>query len=194
MEKKNKLQKLTIKEKLFVERYILDWNGTQSYCEVYKTENKNAAGVQANKLLRKPKIQAFMEEVQKDLARIAGVSRLKVLNELNKLAFSSIAHLHNSWITRVAFENLTDDQKACISEISTQTRTIYESEGENKIPVEVEYVKIKLYDKPRALELINKMLGYNEAEKIDNRVTLEKDKERIKDLFPTAEEFNATSS
>jgi len=31
---------------------------------------------------------------------------------------------------------------------------------------ENEYVKIKLYDKSKAIESINKMLGYNEPERI----------------------------
>lgn len=37
---------------------------------------------------------------------------------------------------------------------------------EGGAPIQVDYVKVKLYDKGRALESINKMLGYHEPEKI----------------------------
>jgi len=48
-----------------------------------------------------------------------------VMEEHKKLAFSSIANLHNTWITRKEFEELTEDQKACISEITTQVKQYY---------------------------------------------------------------------
>jgi len=81
-----------------------------------------------------------------------------------KLAYSSIAHLHNTWIERKEFEQLTEDQKSCIAEIDTKIRTEYEYSPEdpkNKKPIKVEYVKIKLYDKQKALDSISKMLGYD---------------------------------
>ena len=180
------LPKLTIKEKLFVEQYIFDWNGTRAYFEIYKPKNKNVAANLANRLLRKVNIQAYIKESQKDIARIAGISRLKVLRELDKIAFSSIANLHNSWIERKEFDLLTSDQKACISEISSQVKKMLVNEQ----LVEVEFVKIKLHDKNKAIDSINKMLGFNEADKID--LNVEKDKERVSNLFPSLDEFNET--
>lgn len=182
-----KTDELTIKQKLFVEQYIYDWNGTRAYKEAYKTTNDETAKVNASRLLTNANIQKYIETCQKDLERIAGVSRLMVLNEHMKLAFSSIAHLHDTWITRKEFENLTDDQKACIMEISTQVKHFTNMDGDMPVPYEVEYVKIKLYDKQKALESIAKILGYNEAEKID--LSIEKNKGRVISLFPTDDEF-----
>ena len=55
------------------------------------------------------------------------------------------------------FESLSDDDKACIQEVSTKTikRTIGDE------PVEEEFVKIKLYDKQKSLDSISKMLGFD---------------------------------
>ena len=36
--------------------------------------------------------------------------------------------------------------------------------------VSIDYVKIKLYSKLSAIEQINKMMGYNEPEKLDHNV------------------------
>jgi len=150
--------KLTPKQKRFCQEYVIDWNATRSYLVAYsRVKNANVAGACASKLLRNAKIQEYCEEIQKDLEKIAGVSRLKVLEEQLKLAFSSIAHLHNTWIERKNFEELTEDQKACISEISTQTRNVKYGDD----IVEVEFVKIKLYDKQKALDSISKMMGYD---------------------------------
>ena len=55
-----------------------------------------------------------------NMAETAGISALRVIKEHEKIAFSSIAHLYNTWIERVEFEKLTDDQKACIKSISTK--------------------------------------------------------------------------
>ena len=156
---------LTEKEKIFCREYVYDWNATRAAKEAgYSKKTATEIGCEN---LTKPHIQTEIERVQKDLEKIAGISRQKVLDEYMKLAFSSIAHLHNTWIERKEFEKLTDAEKACISEISTQTRTVYEydTETERKQPISAEFVKVKLYDKQKALDSINKMLGYNEPDK-----------------------------
>jgi len=169
-----KEKKLTEKERIFCREYIYDWNASRAAKKAGYSE-KTAPEI-GYENLKKPHIQKEIERVQKDLEKIAGISRKKVLEEYMKLAFSSIANLHNTWIERKEFEELTDDQKAGISEISTQVRTVYEynPESDKKEPIRVEFVKIKLYDKQKALESINKMLGYNEADKIDHTTKGEK--------------------
>lgn len=155
---------LTQKQKRFCEEYIYDWNATRSYTVAYPNiKNANSAGVNASRLLRNAKIQQFVKELQDDIEKTVGISKIKVLSELNKLAFSSIAHLHNTWIERKAFDELTDDQKACISEISTSVR----KQTIDERVIDVEYIKIKLYDKHKALDSISKMLGFESPQKME---------------------------
>lgn len=82
------------------------------------------------------------------------------MEELGKIGFSTIAHFHNTWIERKDFEKITDDQKACIKSISTKIMKKNVGTSDNPETVDVEMVKIELYDKVRALEVINKMMGY----------------------------------
>ena len=154
--------KLTEKEIIFCREYIYDWNATRAYQKAYPKSSYDTAKVNGCKALTKTNIQEEVKRVQEDLEKNAGISRQKVLEEYIKIAFSSIAHLHNTWIERKEFEELTESQKACISEISTRIKKI------GKDLIDVEEVKIKLYDKQRALESINKMLGYNEPDKLDH--------------------------
>jgi phage terminase small subunit len=159
---------LTEKQRIFCNEYILDWNGSRAARVAGYSEA--TANVIASENLTKPYIQAYIKDLQADIEKIAGVSRLRVINEHIKLAFSSIAHLHNTWIERKDFELLAEDQKSCISEISTQTRTVFQ--GEERTPVEVEFIKIKLYDKQKALDSISKMLGYDAATKMEVKGSL----------------------
>jgi phage terminase small subunit len=168
----NKKGELTMKQKMFCREYIYDWNATRSYLIAYpNTKNRNSAAVLANRLLRKVNIKAHIEEIQKDLEKIAGVSRLMIATEHLKIAKSTIAHLHNTWIERKEFEALTEDQKACIQEIDTKVVRTYKREiidgVREKIPYDTEYVKIKLYDKQKALESLSKMFGYEAVQKME---------------------------
>ena len=88
------------------------------------------------------------------------------------IAFSSIAHLHNTWIERKDFESLTEKQKSSIKSIST--KILKKNVGTNEDPeiIDVEYVKVELYDKIKAIERICKMLGYDEPTVLDLRNAL----------------------
>lgn len=158
------LKKLTEKQKAFCREYIYDWNGSRSYKVAYPKANDLTARVEASKFLTKPNIKAYCEDIQKNLEKLCGISKAMIINEHKKLAFSSIAHLHNTWIERKEFELLTKEQKDCIAEIDTKIRTEFEYDPENpkdKKPITVEYVKIKLYDKQKSLDSISKLYGYD---------------------------------
>lgn len=161
---------LTEKQKEFCRQYIFDWNATRSYKvaypEIKKTETARAA---ASRLLTNVNVQSYISEIQKDIEKLAGISRLMVMQEHMKLAFSSIAHLHNTWITRKEFEELTDEQKACIKSIesSKETKNIGGRNAGNQKFIDVETVKITLYDKQKALDSISKMAGYDAPTKTE---------------------------
>ena len=70
-------QLLTRRERLFVEEYDKDGNGTQAAIRAgYTAGKKNAsASVQASKLLRSAKISAYRRARAKELCRQLGISR-----------------------------------------------------------------------------------------------------------------------
>lgn len=152
--------KLTNKQKRFVEEYCYDWNGTRAYKVAYPNiKTDNAAGVEAYKLLRNPKIQEYITEIQKDIEKQAGISRIMVVKELMAMAFNDVAGIIERF-EEDGLNALTEDDKKAIAQFK---KTVVEGEGYTKT-----HHEIKAQDKPKALEMLNKMLGYNEPEKIEN--------------------------
>jgi phage terminase small subunit len=156
-------ENLTEKQKKFCEEWIFDFNASRAARDSGYSED--TAGAIGHENLKKPEIQAYIKELREDMEKASGISKLRVIREHEKLAFSSIAHLHNTWIERKEFDGLTDDQKACIQEISTQTR---KEKGADDVEREIDYVKIKLYDKQKSLDAIGKILGFEAPAKIDH--------------------------
>lgn len=158
-------KELNERHKVFCREWVYDFNGSRAYKVAYPGVTDETARVNASKLLTDTNIRAYARSLQDNLEELAGISRLMVIQEFQKIAFSSISHLHETWITRKEFDKLTDHQKACIQEIQTQTR---KEVGADEVEREIDYVKVKLYDKQRALESINKMLGYEAPKKIEH--------------------------
>lgn len=106
---------LTPKQKIFCEEYIIDWNASRAARAAGYSE-KTAKDIGCENLA-KPNIQAYIAEIQEDLQKQAGISRLSIINELKKIVKDS-----------------DDDEKR---------------------------------EKIKAIEVINKMLGFNAAEQKD---------------------------
>jgi phage terminase small subunit len=158
--------KLKPEHKVFAESYIYDWNATRAYKVAYPKASDGTARANASRLLTNANIQAYIAEIQKDLEKVAGISRLRIINEHLSIINTSIAHLHNTWIERKEFDKLTPEQKSAIAELSYQTRKEidYTANPDGDV-IQVDYVKIKLYDRQKSMDSLTKMLGYNEAEK-----------------------------
>lgn len=149
---------LNKKQKRFCEEYVKDFNGTQA--AIRAGYSKNSANEQSSQHLAKLHIQAYIKELADKATSKNNVTVEKIVAEFSKIAFSSIAHLHNSWISLKDFETLTDDQKDSIESIQTRVRKM----SDNDVVIDVEEVKIKLYDKQRALENLGKYMGIYEAD------------------------------
>ncbi|MBT6754231.1 terminase small subunit [bacterium] len=158
--------KLPEKQKIFCHEYIIDWNGSRSYKVAYINITDDSARALSSKLLTNINIQQYIEYIRHNYEEESGVSKLRNLKELAKIAYSSIAELHDTWISLKEFEALTEDQRAAIESIESKT----EKRREGEEFVTVKFVKLKLFAKNPAIDLINKMMGYNEAEKIEHTI------------------------
>lgn len=164
-DKNIKPKKLTAREKLFSKKYVLCLNAAKAAREAGYSE-KTAKEI-GHENLTKPHIQNYIAEIKKDLETLCGINKPMVLVELKNLIFSSISHLHDTWITRKEFDSLTEQQKACIQIIDSSVEQKNIGGVYKPNIIEVESVKIKLYDKLKAIEILNKMLGFNEADNVN---------------------------
>lgn len=149
--------RLTDKQRRFCEEYVVDWNATRA--AIAAGYSKKTARQIATQNLSKLYIREHIEDIQKDLSKLTGVTATRNILELKKIAYSSIASFKNDWMTEKEFDNLTEEQLACISDIQYQTKTT----GETTETI----VKFKIHDKQKAIEILNKMLGFNDSDKLD---------------------------
>lgn len=166
IENNDEIKKLTKKEELFCYEYLANrFNATTASIKAGYAEN--SAAVTGSRLLRKANIQAKIEHLKNNLAETSGISALMIANEHAKIAFNNVAHLHNTWIERKELNELSEDQKACIQEVAT--KVLKQNIGSREEPeiVDVEYVRIKTYDKQKSLDALSDLLGYKAATKME---------------------------
>ena len=157
--------KLTARQEIFCNEYCIDYNATRAAIKAgYSERTATSIGCEN---LTKPDIKSRINELQSNLSETAGISALRVLNEHKKIAFSSAGDLRSGWTKLKDFENLTEEQKSCIQEVSTKSERRFEKVGEDNVLVEEEWVKIKLYDKQKSLDSISKMLGYDAPQQVE---------------------------
>lgn len=156
---------LTEQQRKFCKYYVVTLNASESYRRAYGLDKEQeSARSSSSDLLTKPNIIDYIDYLRSDIEEALDLSKIKVVAEHQKMAFSNIARLHNTWITRKEFEELTDDEKACIQEISTKVEALYK----DKEPVGEEiWVRVKLYDKQKSLESISKLLGYDSPSRLE---------------------------
>lgn len=154
-------KKLGPKRVAFCKEYVVDWNASRAARDA--GYSPKTAGSQAYDLLKIPEIKEYIEIIKNELEELSGVSKLRNLQTLAKVAYSNdLSHLHNTWIDLKDWEALSAKDKAGLKSIDRRiTRRV---EGINDDEIEVEQIKIECFDRRLYIETINKMMGYNDPE------------------------------
>lgn len=160
---------LTVKQENFCNYYIESGNASDAYRRAYSCENmkNDTINNKAYELLNNGEITARIKELQEERKDKSDITKERILQELSSIAFSTIADMHNTWIERKEFDKLSKKEKSAIKSISTKTLKKNIGTSDNPEIVDVEYVKIELYDKIKAIERICKMLGFDAASEVN---------------------------
>lgn len=187
-----KSRRNTNRQEAFIREYCKNgWNGTEAAIRAGYSKRPTSASVIASKLLRHAKIQERITYFKAHLEELLNISKSRVIAEHKKIAFSTIAHLHNTWIERKEFEKLTDEQKECIQEIDSKVEHrfkreyVEETQKMERVDYEVVFVKVRLYSKQDSLDSISKLMGYNEPD----RLIIDDQRKTTAELFPPMEEM-----
>jgi len=172
-------KKLTEKERIFCHQYIIDWNGARAARSAgYSQKTAKETGYEN---LTKPHIKQYISIIKNNLEEESGISKLRNLQELAKIAYSNIAHLHDTWIELSDWEQIKRENPNALDGIDTKTETrVYKTERDDEQEVETKYVKIKLYPKLIAIKEINEMMGYKAPVKLEHDV---KDLSHLQDIL-----------
>ena len=142
------MAKLTAKQKLFCDEYLIDLNVTQA--AIRSGYSNSYANKKAFLLLDKPEIKSYIGERMKDREQRTEITQDMVLQELAKIAFAKPTDFFEvedmgqyKRVNIIATKDISGDKVAAIASIK---------QGANGI-------EVKLHDKVRALEDIGRHLG-----------------------------------
>nr|DAP50252.1 MAG TPA: Terminase small subunit [Caudoviricetes sp.] len=150
--------KLTPKQIAFVEEYLIDMNATRAYKAAgYSVKSENAAGVEGFKLLRNPKIEAYLHKRMDERSKATQITAESTLRGINNIAEANITDV----VTLVRDENgAIKMQVADFDKLPRNIKAAIQSIKQNKDGS----IEIKMHDKLKALELQAKHQGLFERE------------------------------
>lgn len=144
---------LNLKQKTFVQEYLVDLNATQA--AIRAGYSAKTAEVQGCRLLSNANIQEAIQEAIKAREKRTEITQDRVLEELAKIAFSDttdVVKVVNGRLEVKDTSGLNKDQKAVIAQIK-----------EGKFGLEVTH-----YDKLRALEMLGRHLAIFDRKEDDS--------------------------
>lgn len=150
---------LTDKQKRFCEEYMIDLNASQSAIRAGYSED--SAKEQGSRLLTNANIQEYISELKQSKSEELNISQNMVLKELMKVAFGDVKNYFDDNGRLIDINELENEVSASIKSVTVQQeKTLIKGES----IVESSIKKIESYDKLKALEIINKMLGFYSAD------------------------------
>lgn len=160
------MAKLTAKQKKFCNEYLIDLNATAAAKRTGYAEN--SARQSAAELMSKPVIQDYISELQAKRSEKTQIDAEWVLKRAALLADFNINKfvVVKDGTAYYDFSGATEDDWYCISDM-TMDRII---KGSGDDLYEVERVRLKSYDKLRAIELVGKHVNiqaFNEKQTIE---------------------------
>jgi phage terminase small subunit len=152
-------RKLTAKQELFVQEYLVDLNATRA--AIRAGYSAKTAASQGERLLRNVEIQAAIAERMKERGERTTVTADRVLLEAARLALFDPRKLFNDDGSPKGIHELDDDTAAAVAGIEV----LEQFEGSGKDRVFVGYLKkCRIADKNAALEKLFKHHGLYERD------------------------------
>ncbi len=144
------MNKLTPKQKRFVDEYLIDLNATQS--AIRAGYSKKTAEVIGHENLRKPNIQLCISERLDKLKEITGITQERVLQEYGKISFFDPRRLYDDKGNLLPVHKLDADVAAALTGFDVTETTI---SGELVTTTK----KVKYAEKKGALDSLAKHFG-----------------------------------
>ncbi len=153
MSKRKPGETLTDRQRAFCEEYLIDLNGKAAAVRAGYSEK--TARVIAQDNLGKPAIVAYLQTLMQARAERTQITADRVITEVARLGFSDVRKLFDANGALLPIDKWPDDVTAAVA--SVEVDELFEGYGENRIQVG-HTKKVKLWDKPRALEMLGKHL------------------------------------
>ena len=150
------MAKLTTKQQLFADDYVISHNATQSYMKIYKVKKEETAKVNGSRLLTKANVKEYVENKLKPKFAKYDITQERILQEYAKIAFLNPKQLFNNDGTLKGIHEIDDDSVAAINGVEVQE--IFSGSGKEKEQIGTLH-KLKIVDKKGALDSLAKIQG-----------------------------------
>lgn len=153
-------QTLTPKQARFCEEYVIDLNSSRAYRAAgYQVTTDNSTYSSASTLLRNPKVQAYISQLQAERGKRTEATSDRIINELAAIAFSRVTDTIQIKDGVASIKDSSDwleSSQIAIQQVDGENTTRLDESGEILVS---KRLKVKHYDKLRALELLAKITG-----------------------------------
>lgn len=178
------MSRVTKKQKIFVDEYLIDLNATRAYMAAYpNVKNPNVAAAAATRLLRNVKVSEEIKKRMNERSERIEITQDMVLKELAAVAFAKYTDYGNV-IERQAYYTdkkgmnipLTDrnGKPLMIKDVDyelTEPMSEWNKKAIKSIKPGRYGIKLELHDKERALELLGRHLGmFTGTEESDDNI------------------------
>lgn len=143
---------LTPKEARFVAEYLVDFVGSDAAKRAGYAPK--SAKVTACRLLTKPAIKAAIDAKRQKQIDSTDLTASRVLEEMRRLALSDVRALFDQQGNLKPLHTLTAEESACIAGVEVVIKNAKAGDG-----VTDTIHKIKVWDKPKTLEMLAKHFG-----------------------------------
>jgi phage terminase small subunit len=158
--------KLTPKQRIFVEEYLVDLNGSRAHKKVFKSKDTTAR-TEGSKLLADPNVKRAIEARLAKRIEKTAFKADDVLAQLKQSAIHDIAQLYDVDGNFKSIHDIPPELRICIQGVDADEHI--DSNGRVTVTR-----KIKMVDRLRALELYGKHLKlFTEKLDISGGLTLE---------------------
>ena len=142
-----------VKHEKFCQNIAKAMNQSESYTEAGYKDTKNTRQ-RASKLTTINYISERIDELREKNQALLGIEKKEILNKLKDMLSANLVEM-----TDAELQKLPKEIQLCINKIETTTSWV------DKVLYKTH--KIWILDKLKAIEIINKMCGWNEPEKVD---------------------------
>jgi phage terminase small subunit len=150
---------MTPRQARFVEEYLVDLNATQAAIRAgYSPKTANEQGA---RLLAKASVQEAVQAAQRARSEATGVTAARVVEELARIAFVDVGDLFDESERMKPLNEMPEAVRRAIAgvEIAREKRVTKVDADNVETDITDDVRKVKLWDKPRALELLARHLG-----------------------------------
>ena len=157
-----KLTKNALKKyKMIIDEWFNnDFNGKQAYLKFYKNVKDDTASTNFSKISQYSEVKEYINIKYEEASKVVKTTHEGILQELVNWVSSDITE--TLCLTPQEVKELPVQIRRLITKFKTTSRTIYNSKGD-KIE-DIETVELHFVSKERAIEMINKHVGFYEVD------------------------------